>query len=152
MENQTDKSRVTRINIGRVYNLGNYEHVRFDLTVEVPDGESAEKAMLGLEKIITALKPEKTIKSKLELEQEAGRIAAMALMSDAEFTRAHGGYGAQPRAAQIEYARKRLEEEKARSEASIKRSKKARALLDDLGGASEWKDAKLSWEDHDDDY
>ena len=41
---------ITKITIGRLYNLGNYEHVRHDLTVEVKDGESAATAITGMEK------------------------------------------------------------------------------------------------------
>jgi hypothetical protein len=31
----------------------------------------------------------------------------------------------------------------------MERSKKARELFNDLGGAAEWKDAKSDWEDYD---
>ena len=32
--------RISRIGIGRLHNLGNYEHVRYEVTVELPPGTS----------------------------------------------------------------------------------------------------------------
>ena len=31
--------KITKITVGRLHNLGNYEHVRYELTVEVPEGQ-----------------------------------------------------------------------------------------------------------------
>jgi hypothetical protein len=42
-----------------------------------------------------------------------------------------------------------LTESKEERDAAEQRAKKARELFDDLGGASEWKDAKLDWSDED---
>ncbi len=48
---------ITRITVDRLYNLGSYEHVKFSLSVDVKEGESAAVAMLGVEKIMEALNP-----------------------------------------------------------------------------------------------
>jgi hypothetical protein len=39
---------ITKITIGRLYNLGSYEHVRYELTAEVPQGESPATAIIGM--------------------------------------------------------------------------------------------------------
>jgi hypothetical protein len=38
MTTKEAKPRVVRVGIGRLYNLGNYEHIRYDLTIEIPEG------------------------------------------------------------------------------------------------------------------
>ena len=48
---------ITKITIGRLYNLGSYEHIRYELTCEIPSGESPATALIGLEKLIGALNP-----------------------------------------------------------------------------------------------
>jgi len=143
---------ITKITIGRLFNLGSYEHVRYELTAEIPAGESAEKTITGLEKILEGLKPERycCVSSRGEIERENHRIAGMKLElnKDGEdaFRRNHGHfvgtcieYIARCESSAIESLGKRIAYEQ--------RAKKARELLDNLGGAAEWKDAKLDWED-----
>ena len=80
--------KVTKINIGRLYNLGSYEHVRYDLTVEVPPNQSPTDAMVGLEKILSALNP-KLPAGALSVAEERRRlleIEAMKSLNDEEFS------------------------------------------------------------------
>jgi len=144
---------ITRITIGKLYNLGSYEHVRYDLTVEVKDGESPATAMLGMEKIINALSPKTHTHSRDELKREKMRLEIMGnelvLLEENEFRRKHGHFEGSP----LEYVKRCNEshnENVAERDAWENRSAKARKMLEDLGGAANWKDAKLDWEDDND--
>ncbi len=145
--------RVSRITIGRLYNLGSYEHVRYELSVEVAEGESAATAILGMEKIIAALSPKTSTHTRYELERERVRVeelkASLAAMTDEDyFRRNHGHFEGTP----AEYVARVAEshaENLSRREAWEERAEKARKMLDDLGGSAVWKDAKLDWEDND---
>lgn len=142
---------ITKITIGRLYNLGSYEHVRYELTAEVPQGESPATAIIGLEKILTALSPKTHTHSRSELEREAHQIEEMrhllAGKGEEAFRQRHGfSFVSTPE----EYIA-RCAESHAKNVADRdkweRRSAKARILLDDLGGAANFKDAKLDWED-----
>ncbi len=138
---------ITRISVGRVFNLGNYEHVRYEITADVVPG-NAGMTIVALERLIEGLRPERSIKSLGELERDGQRIAEMKTMSAASFERQHGN----PVGGPDEYIKRcqaSLDEEKAKREASLSKAKRIRQLFDDLGGAAVYKDAKLSWDDGD---
>lgn len=140
---------ITKITIGRLYNLGSYEHVRYELTAEVREGESPATAILGMERILAALSPKTHTHSRSELEREKLLIERMRLkLSDEgpeEFRRCHGGFVGTPEE-YIERCEQSHAENVAARDAWEARSAKARKLLEDLGGAANWKDAKLDWE------
>jgi hypothetical protein len=144
--------KITKLTIGRLYNLGSYEHVRYEVSVEVPEGESAATAMLGLEKIIAGLSPKTHTHSRDDLNREALRLEIMGNdlgLSEDEFRRKHGFFEGTP----LDYLRRCNESHNksvAERDAWEKRGKQARFLLDDLGGAANWKDAKLDWENDED--
>ena len=142
--------RTTKITIGRLYNLGSYEHVRYEISVEVPEGESAATALLGLEKIITALSPKTSTHSRGDLEREAHHLVEMhKRLSDEgpdEFRRYYGHFVGTPEE-YIDRCEQSHAVNVAQRDAWEARSAKARKLLEDLGGAANWKDAKLDWED-----
>ena len=146
--------KVTKITIGRLYNLGNYEHVRYDITVDVQPGESAASAMIGLEKIITGLAPERAwaVHSEGELEREGRSVEEMSKLlvnaefDETEFRRRHGHFEGTPR----EYYKRCLDSHQSnvtRRAKAVQRAATARKLLEDIGGAANWKDAKLDWQD-----
>lgn len=145
------KLKVSRITIGRVYNLGNYENVRYELSVDIGPGESAAAAGRGLSKIINALKPAKgSIKTASALVCEDRRILAMR-----ELLEKHGPEVFQQRQGHFEGTAKQYikrcadshrEEVKARAE-WLKRRAKAVEAFDDLGGTEQWKDHKQDWDD-----
>jgi len=141
--------RVSKITIGRLYNLGSYEHIRYELTAEVPEGESPATALLGLEKIITALSPKTSTHTRDELARDLRRLEEMhALLSDEgpeKFRYRHGHFEGTPEE-YIERCERSHSENVARRDAWEGRSAKARKMLEDLGGAANWKDAKLDWE------
>jgi len=139
---------ITKITIGRLYNLGNYEHVRYELSVEVPEGQSAATAVIGMEKILSGLAPLKhaNVKSQHDIQQMAREIEAMKTMSVVDWERRYGlGTGSDL----IERKQDLLEEESVKTQAALTRARRARQLFDDLGGAAQWKDAKLDWDDYD---
>lgn len=75
----------------------------------------------------------------------------MQTMPVVEWGRHYGGYSG-TRTEIIERHRQSLEEATAKREKALHRAQTARKCFDDLGGAAQWKDAKLDWEDyHDDD-
>lgn len=50
-------ARISRITAARLYNTGNYEHVRFELTVEVEPGSDPAEAFTSVCEILNGLKP-----------------------------------------------------------------------------------------------
>lgn len=146
--------RISRITIGRLFNLGSYEHVRYELTIEVPEDESAATALEGTERLLAALNPKEpgNVPSESTVQHDERRVADMkerlAKGAD-EFNRYYGpGFVGTPEE-YIARCEESLRESIARREAWKARAKKARSLLDDLGGAAKWRDAKLEWDDDD---
>lgn len=145
---------VTKITIGRLYNLGSYEHIRYELTAEVPAGESPATALLGLEKILAGLSPKTHTHTREELRREGLRIEELrsslkATTDENEFRRKHGHFVGTPEEYVSRCEQWHFENVKNR-DAWERRSAKARKLLEDLGGAANWKDAKLNWENDSD--
>lgn len=142
------KSRIVRISVGRLYNLGSYENCRYDLTVDVAEHESAARCVRAIEKILAGLAPLKPqqLMSPEEANRERERIGKMLKMKPEEFQRQHGDPEG-GRGAYVVRCRQSLKENIRRSESMLARAKKARDLFDDLGGAEKWKDAKADWDD-----
>jgi hypothetical protein len=65
------KAKVSKITIARLYNTGNYEHVRYELTADVPPGEKAEKVAEGLISVIKALNPKCPVSAYAMHERQA---------------------------------------------------------------------------------
>ncbi len=49
--------RVARLTIGRLYNLGNYEHIKYELTLELQPGCNPRQALADLEDVVQSLRP-----------------------------------------------------------------------------------------------
>lgn len=139
---------VSKFTIGRLFNLGNYEHIRYEVTVEVRDGESAAQAATAVEAILENLKPLKTqcIETNSEIERAKRQIEEMRTMPAVEWERRWGHHAGTPSEI-IQRHEEDLAERITKREAAVSRAAKARKLLDDLGGAAQWKDAKLDWQD-----
>lgn len=140
---------ITKITIGRLYNLGNYEHIRYDLTVEVKEGDSAEKAILALEAIIAGLAPMSRlgVKTQLELDRQKKEVEEMQTMPLADWQRRYGHCTGNIADVIARY-RASYEEEKAKTQAAELHARKARAMFDRLSGAAEWRDGKRDWDDY----
>jgi hypothetical protein len=144
----SDKTRISRISVGRVYNLGNYEHIRYELTVDIPAGESATEAIKAVEALISGLQPIRGIATEEELSREAKRIAETKMMSLAEFERRHGQPVGGPEA-YIKRCEESLEEKLRERKSAERKTTAVRKAFDDLGGAAKRHDAKLDWDDDD---
>lgn len=138
---------VTKITVGRLFNLGSYEHVRYELTVEVKDGESARDAMIGCEKILEALNPKRpgNVPTVTDTERERVRLKDMAALEESEFYRLHGGFTG-TRLQYLARIEESINEGQKRREQWETKARAARELLGNLGAAHEWTDHKLSWE------
>lgn len=140
--------KVTKITIGRLYNLGNYEHIRYEVTVEVPAGESAATACMGLEKILERLNPKMPhgVPSQGELRTLAHSLASTRESDDQTIRRDYGvsKYG------RIRQLTHQLAEGQIRLSRWEKQRHVARILLQDVGGAANLRDAKDDWSDLDD--
>ena len=144
---------VTRVTIARLFNLGSYEHVRYEITVDIhPEELSASSTLIGLEKIMEALAPESkwVCLTEGELEREEHRVKELqeklATLSEEEFKHKYGwfeGTGAE----YVERCAEMHGENIKRRRKAVERAKTARMLLDNLGGASQWKDCKMDWQD-----
>ena len=147
--------KTTKITIARLFNLGSYEHVRYEITVELAAGDSARETMMGLEKVLEALKPERSccVSTEGELRRKQHLLeelkAALSKDPDEEFRRKHGHFTGTP-AEYVARVEQQYVEDVAKRVAYEKRAAAARRALDDLGGASTWKDCKLDWETDED--
>ena len=127
---KTTKTTVSKITIGRLYNLGSYEHIRYEISVDLEQGGEAATALITLERIISALSP-KAPHSKND-QDEAARILAT------------------PSRELTEWEQNRL----AASKRIIAENDKHKALrlqaladLEALGGSSQYTDAKEHWDE-----
>lgn len=126
-------ARVSRLSVGRLVNLGNYEHIRYEVTVEIPEGVDATATLktveLGLN--LLAQRPPsgafygihhaRDIVAKADAGESIGDIDQRNLGTYRETIK--------------------------RYDAWQRRQEYARALLGDFSLSSEYTDAKLAWED-----
>ena len=140
---------IAKITIARLYNLGNYEHIRYELTVDVKEGESAHTAVVGLERILAGLKPLKNliIHTAADLDRAAKEIEEMKTMPAADFERHYGR--AVSAAERIKTHGAILADNRAKFLQVQERAQLARLHFDHVGGAAERTDHKLDWEDDD---
>jgi hypothetical protein len=129
------KSRVSRIHVGRVYNLGNYENLRIEVTVDIGTEDDPGKVLGSVKRILNDLHAKSGVDSyRLKTAKEAL---------------------AKPEAELDEFDKDRLDhfrEIVAKVERAKKRRAAAREALLTLNYASEHRDAKEDWEDDDDYY
>lgn len=145
----SNKSHITKITVGRLFNLGNYEHVRYEVTVEIPDGQSAAAAVIGIERILEGLKPSPlcSCDSKDEIERKERQLAEDSVATDEDFHRRHGRYYEGTRDEYMSRMADGIREAKERRAVAVAKAKRAREMFDDVAGAETWTDAKLSWDD-----
>lgn len=143
-------ARVSRVSVGRVYNLGNYEHVRYEITVDIPGGESATRAIIGVERILAGMKPIKDeVHSAAQIAHASGEISRMKEATDDVWQR-NWGHCTGTREEVIARYENSFAETMTKRAAAIQRAKYARLLFDSLHGAEQFKDAKLDWDDDQD--
>lgn len=126
----TPKARITSIAISRLFNLGNYQNIKYDLAVEVPAGVSAKSVMVNLSHILFELKP-------LRKPEEVDYLQRALAKAEAD---------------RDDWEKSNLDKWIEISEEFKRRhARQAEALkaLDDLGGTTFFKDAKENWDDED---
>jgi len=127
------KTRITRITMGRVYNLGNYENQRVEISVDIANGDNPANVFKNLQGILSNLR------AKSGVEQYQVRRAHEVL--------------AKPEADLSDYERSILESSRecvAKANEAAARRQAAQAALATLEYTFEHKDHKLDWEDEDD--
>lgn len=134
--------RTSKITIGRLYNLGNYEHVRYELTVEIEKGESPALALRNVMRVLKAANPKPPVQP-YEYETAVKKLAAsddwMKNVTDAA-----------ERKRRIKDMVKEAKEIVKKWDTWVARRKAAEKLLDNIGCTKVFKDAKLDWHDDDD--
>jgi len=132
MENEPRAaSRITRITIGRLHNLGDYEHVRYEVTVEVGWADDPGTLLHAIDRALNDIRAKSGV-SGFQLQR------ANKALSDPEFAKEF-------RADQLEGFRGFVK----REEEAARRRQRAAEFLSNLAMASEYKDAKDSWDDDD---
>lgn len=146
----SDKTRVTRLSIGRVYNLGNYEHVRYEVSVDVASSDSASSVLGTLEAIIADLQPiERTsVRSEAEIKRLSDEVAKMATMDEETWARYYGHCTGTRVEVEGRYAEHLAQAMRERA-AAVSKREAAKDTLDTLGGSTRYTDAKERWRDDD---
>ena len=134
--------RVTRLTLGRVYNLGNYENMRVEVQVEVPTGSSATAAFVTVERLLSELGESCPV-------EEYAYNSAMnrAALTDEQWKERCGDerWEAEKAEALKEFAA--LDQE---MKAWKHHQARARNMLDNLNATYTSKDHKLDWESDED--
>ncbi len=136
--------RISRITIARLHNLGNYEHVRYEVTVELPLGTSPASVARELEETLAELEPKRPV-SLYEL-GHAIKLLSKPAPKFSDFDDLPAGVAhvrfeeAQNERERAERLIKKHEEWKADHEAAL-------ARFDRLGGTRLFTDAKDNWDD-----
>lgn len=125
------KARITSVSVARLYNLGNYSNVRYDLAAEVPEGASAKNTLATLRGILQLLKPVRVPDCINDLREALAKEPVDRSNWENDHLEEWG-------------------QQVAKYESL--RSARAEALksLDDLGGSSFAKDAKDDWDEDSD--
>lgn len=141
MKKQTPQTRVSRLTIGRLFNLGNYEHVRYELTVDIAEGKSASVALRNVMRLLRAANPKPPV-------QRYDYDHAKSILSDPNAWHKNVA-DPKERKQRIKEMVKEAKENIARYDLWAAQRKAAEAMLDNIGCAKAFKDAKLDWEDDD---
>lgn len=128
--------KVTALTVARLHNLGNYEHIRYEVTVAVPDAASTGAVLADVTAMLDDLRPNKTSAYELKHARELLAQPVPEAAEPGEAERIHS---------RREHAQKLVD----RSDAEEGRIARARAAFDNLGGAQRYTDAKDKWDDED---
>lgn len=126
----TPQARVSKITVGRLHNLGNYEHVRYEIAVDVPEGASATQTLSNVERVLGGLDPKPPV-SDYDLERSYAALKKP-LEEWEEWEKGN-------RETYVNYIE--------RNKAWQAEQKLAREALDDIGGTRIYTDAKDKWDD-----
>ena len=125
--------KASKITIGRLFNCGNYEHVRIEITADIGDGQSASNAFVAIESAISAMKPRSTAAQTWDgISRKQSELIAAKQMPLAEFERKYGQPSGGP-AAFIARLRDEIKRESQVLADYDRMRSNAIASLDDLG-------------------
>lgn len=136
--------RISRVTIGRLHNLGNYEHVRFEVTVELPAGTSPASVIGELERTLDELDPKPPV-DYWTLDR------ARMVLSEPPVTASTRGDDDPPFGESDMQRQARRKAEAAETIAKYQQWRElhdqALARFNQFGGASAHTDAKRDWDD-----
>lgn len=121
--------RVTRLSVGRLCNLGNYEHIRYEVTVDIPEGADVKKTLVHIEWALN------TLAKRCPVEGWRLVAAKNALV--------------RPEEDLTDTDREHMDDHKkimGRYNEWAQEQDRARAMLNDFGLSSEYTDHKETWD------
>jgi len=125
------KSRIRTLHVGRVYNLGNYENLRIELTVDVGTEDDPAKVLRAVQRILGDLRAKPNVDG-FELQRAKAALAT-------------------PEAELSEYEREKLpryQEVVDKWKEAMARRKAAAAALSTLEYTYQHKDHKEDWDEN----
>ncbi len=124
--------------IGRLFSLGNYEHVRYELQIDIPEGRSASTALKNAMRLFKAANPKPPI-PKYDYEH------CKSILSDP--TAWHKNIvNRQERAKAVRELVKKSKATVSTYDAWLVRRRQAEQILDNIGATKEFREAKCDWE------
>lgn len=139
-------TRISALTVSRLYNLGNYEHVRYEITIQVAPGDSASKALIGAERLLAGLAPLKNLRSLQDIAHMEDELKEIAALSEDQWKLDMRNTEDATLGKEIASRMCAIAGAKAVRNALIARARRARELFDDLGGSATFTDVKLDWE------
>jgi len=127
-----EQTRVSRITIARLHNCGNYEHVRYEISVDVAPSANPASIAEELEGLLEDLKPQRTdydyelVNARTILAKSANELSAMEITN-------------------LPVYRERVR----KADESFQQRQRGYERLNALGGSRVYTDAKEKWDDED---
>lgn len=147
--------KVSKITLARLYNLGNYEHARLEISIDIGESDSPKDAIRKLNSVLTAANPKRPagVQDVDGIERDIARLERLkaALAYDVEAFKREAGHFVGTPSEYIERLESELIEAKKAREEWLASRKQALAELDALNGVCETVQAKRNWdyEDYD---
>lgn len=139
--------KVTKVTIGRLFNLGSYEHVRYEVSIELNDGDNPGKCVRDLETLVEAMNPKEPSTTQESIDRAQRNYDAMVLMDEDAFRRQHGYTFTGTREEYQNRIAKGLAEDRVKLALWQSKAQWAREQLANIGAVEVRRDAKLSWDD-----
>lgn len=143
--------KVSKITVGRLFNLGSYEHVRYEVTIDLSESDDPGKCMRHLETLMEAMNPKGPTTTLDSIERAQRNYEAMILMDEDSFRRQHGYHISGTREEYQNRVAKGIAEDRVKLALWETKADWARNQLRNIGSVKIRKDAKLHW-DHEDDH
>lgn len=125
-----EETKISRITIGRLHNLGNYEHVRYEISVDIGSDDDAGIVLKNLETVLN------------DMQINPG-VDSWALRNAKEILK-------KPEAELTDHERSNLDAYRgkvAKVEDAVRRMSLARERLTSFSGTSVFTDAKENWDE-----